>query len=206
MTGLPRPDVQDISDAGQAIRHIHDLGRKIVTFAGFSSNGYEDPAGVERYMSSVLDELDPHADVVCCGATPMGIGAVYALAASRGFTTIGIVSANARKEEVAFADDVDIVYVIEDEAWGGYIDEQGTPSPTSRVMVDASDLLVFIGGGNDIARDEYDYAERQRGKPVRFYPADMNHAAAIDKARRNGQPVPTNFRGALALYLEAKRK
>lgn len=205
MTELPGPDVHQMSDADRAIRDIHALGGRIVTFLGFSSNGYEDQADVERYLSSVLDELDPHGDVVCCGATPMGIGAVYALAASRGFRTIGIVSANAQKEQVAFADGVDIVFVIQDEAWGGYIDEQGTPSPTSRVMVDASDLLVFIGG-NDIARDEYDYAERQRGKPVRFYPADMNHAAAIDKARRNGQLVPTNFGGALALHLDAKRK
>lgn len=80
---------------------------------------------------------------------------MYEPAARRGFTTIGIVSSNAQKEQVSFANDVNIVYVIEDDAWGGYIDGSQTPSPTSSVMVEASDVLIFIGGG-DIARHEYD--------------------------------------------------
>ncbi|WP_321960044.1 hypothetical protein [Paraburkholderia sp. J7] len=191
-------------DADLAIRAIRDLGRRIVTFSGFSSNGYEDQSDVQRIICEVLDKLDPRTDIVCSGATRMGIGAVYALASSRGFESLGIVSTRARKEHVPFADDVDIVYVIEDESWGGYIDKRGTPSPTSRVMVDVSDMLVFIGGG-DIARDEYDYAKRRR-KAVEFFVADANHAAAIDQARRRGEPAPTDFRGSLALHCEAETK
>jgi hypothetical protein len=55
-------------------------------------------------------------------------------------------------------------------------------------------------GGNAIARDELDEA-RRRGKPVTFIPADMNHALAIEKARKSGDPPPTDFRGeAHALF------
>jgi hypothetical protein len=187
-----------MNDAAQAIRAIRDLGGRVVTFSGFSSNGYEDRAGMERIVSGILDELDATSDIVCSGATSVGIGAVYALAAARGFRSIGIVSANALREQVQFADDVKIVFVIADDTWGGFIDKHGTPSPTSRVMVDASDELIFIGGG-DIARDEYEYASRV--KTPRFFAADMNHDLAIRKAMRQGQPPPSDFRGALEKYL-----
>ena len=203
MTGNTRAKLRQISDADQAIREIRELRRRIVTFSGFSSNGYEDRTALEHLMSYVLDELDPAADIVCSGATSMGIGAIYALAASREFRTIGIVSSKVQKEASSFADNVDIVFVIEDDTWGGYIDNNKTLSPTSRVMVHSSDLLVFIGGG-DIARDEYDYAAR-RGQSVRVFAADMNHAALIDKARRKGKGAPTDFKGALANNIETGR-
>jgi hypothetical protein len=55
-------------------------------------------------------------------------------------------------------------------------------------MVEVSDLMIAFGGG-EIARDELEEM-RRRGKPVRFVPADMNHAVAIAKAAAKGHPAP----------------
>ena len=122
---------------------------------------------------------------------------VYPIALRKGFRTIGIVSSRAEKEAAAMSVDVEVVYVVKDDTWGG---RQGTDlSPTSEAIVEACDEMIGIGGGA-IARDELEEA-RRRGKPVTFFPADMNHALATDKARRSGDPPPTDFHGeARALF------
>lgn len=199
MTGNNEKRVVRINCADDALREIRGLSRRIVTFSGFSAAGYEQEATVLALLSTKFHTLNPATDIVCSGATAAGIGAVYRLAAKRRFQTIGIVSSVAEREQVSFANDVGIVFVIEDETWGGYIDGTRTPSPTSRVMIEASDQLIFIGGG-DVARDEYEYAVESH-KPVSFDAADMNHSAAIEKARRKEKPAPTEFGGALAEYL-----
>jgi hypothetical protein len=64
-------------------------------------------------------------------------------------------------------------------------------------------LKVFLSraiGGGEVTRDEF-LAARAAGKPTRFIAADMHHGAAIDKARRQGQPPPVEFGGALAAAL-----
>jgi hypothetical protein len=61
-------------------------------------------------------------------------------------------------------------------------------------MVENSDVLVAIGGG-EVARDELN-AGRRLGKKVQFIPADMNHEIARERARKRGEPAPTDFRGA----------
>ncbi len=58
----------------------------------------------------------------------------------------------------------------------------GKLSPTSAVIVGSADEMIAIGGG-EIARDEA-VAAKAKGKKVRYIAADMNHAAAIKKARR----------------------
>ena len=62
--------------------------------------------------------------------------------------------------------------------------------------------MICIGGGS-IARDEYMTAEKLN-KSVRFEEADMNHAWAVEKARRKGEPEPRDFRGLLHEYLEQR--
>jgi NAD(P)H-hydrate repair Nnr-like enzyme with NAD(P)H-hydrate epimerase domain len=71
-------------------------------------------------------------------------------------------------------------------------------------MVGSSDVIVAIGGG-DVGRDEY-LAARHAGKDVRFIPADMNHAAANDKALQRGLAPPADYAGALAAALAAGGK
>lgn len=70
-------------------------------------------------------------------------------------------------------------------------------------MVTVSDHLVAFGGG-DVARDEF-LAARNLGKKTQFFPADMNHDIAIKKAAKNGQPAPTDFRGALGAVMVTSR-
>jgi hypothetical protein len=184
-----------------AIALVRAPGRSIITFLGFSGSGYEDPPAVERAIAKVLDALNPASVIICAGATSDGIGIVYPLAKKRGFTTIGIVSAIAEKEGVGFSPDVDTVFVIADDTWGGR-DTSGRLSPTSAVMVGSTDEMFAIGGG-EIARDEA-MAAREKGKKVRYIAADMNHAAAIKKAREKRQPEPHDFRDTLHPYFDAK--
>jgi hypothetical protein len=189
------------ADAEAATARIREAGRSVVAFVGFSGAGYEDAAGVERAIAKLLDDLSPISVLICAGATPEGIGAVYPLAKKRGFTTIGIVSALAEKEGATFSQDVDTVFVIADDTWGG-LDADGKLSQTSSAMVGAADEMIAVGGG-EIARDEI-AAAMAMGKKVRYIVADMNHAAAIRKAREKRQPEPDDFRGAVQVYFDRK--
>jgi predicted Rossmann-fold nucleotide-binding protein len=192
--GRDAPDVRD-ADSAQIGAWFAARGLRVLTFLGYSDAGYEDPAAMLAHAGRVLDAFDPAGALVSIGATPGGIGAVYALAKSRGFTTVGIVSSQAREAGVALADDVDVVFYVADAAWGGYLPGSSTQlSPTSQAVVEHSDLVVAIGGGA-VARDELDAAMRL-GKPTRFIPAQMNHAAARAAAARKGLDAPVDFRGA----------
>jgi hypothetical protein len=182
------------TNADAAITRIRKAGRSVTTFVGFSGSGYEDARAVECVIARVLDDLTPTSVLICAGATPEGIGAVYPLAKKRGFTTIGVVSAIAEKEGATFSQDVDTVFVIVDDTWGG-LNADGKLSPTSSAMVGAADEMIAIGGG-EIARDEI-AAAMAMGKRVRYIVADMNHAAAIKKAEEARQPAPDDFRGAV---------
>ena len=168
--------------------------RQVLTFAGYSGAGYQDPAAMLAQAGRILDTHRPDRVLVNVGATAQGIGAVYELARQRGFTTIGIVSSLARDENVALSPCVDHVFFIADRSWGGLLPGTRRLSPTLRAVVAASSSIVAIGGG-EIARDE-GLAARRLGKPVTFFPADMNHEATRAKARQRGQPEPQDFRGA----------
>lgn len=172
---------------------FRDAGKTVLTFAGYSGAGYEDPAAMRAAAQRVLDEFDPARTLVNIGATEEGIGAVYELAKRRGFVTTGIVSTQARESKTPLSPHVDHVFFVEDASWGG-LQEDGKLSPTSQAMVDHSSVMVAIGGG-EVARDEM-RAARRAGKPVRFIPADMNHRQALETAQRKGQPAPQDFRGA----------
>lgn len=183
-----------IAEGEAALRAwVGQQGRQVLSFVGYSGAGYEDPDAMRAIVGRVLDGLDPARTVVAAGATAEGIGAVYALARQRGFLTLGIVSSQARDEGVALSPHVDRVFYIPDATWGGRL-PQGGLAPTSAAVVGVSDVLVGIGGG-EIARDEL-LAAREAGKAVSFFPADMHHQAARDKAAARGQPAPQDFRGA----------
>ena len=142
----------------------------------------------------MLSKFEPRRTLVNIGATEEGIGAVYDLAKGRGFATIGIVSALAREESVALSRCVDDVFFVRDTTWGGRLPGSSALSPTSTAIVQASRMIVGIGGGA-IARDEMT-AARRAGKRVIFVPADMDQERAREAARAKGQPPPTDFRGA----------
>jgi hypothetical protein len=169
---------------------------KVLTFLGYSGAGYEDPSAMLAEANRILAENNPRSTIVNIGATAEGIGAVYEAAKGKGFLTTGIVSTQAKDAHVALSPCVDFVFYVKDATWGGFAPGTEELSPTSAAMVESSDVLVAIGGG-EVARDELTAAKRA-GKKVTFIPADMNHALAVEKARKKGQPEPTDFRGAAA--------
>jgi hypothetical protein len=185
----------------QVRSHFAGDGRRVVTFLGYSGAGYEDRAAMLEHAGRILARLDPKRTVINIGATRDGIGAVYRVAKRRGFATTGIVSMEAKRVDAELSPCVDLVFFVADNTWGGYLPGTQSLSPTSEAMVTASDRLVAIGGG-EVARDEL-LAARTLGKPVTFIPADMNHVAAVKKAARRGDPLPTDFRGAAAQAMQA---
>ena len=175
-------------------RFINKSGLKLLTFAGYSAAGYEDPQTMLKQASLRLNATSPSQTLVNIGATAEGIGAVYELAKSRGFQTIGIVSSLARDQAVPLSSCVDHVFFINDSSWGGRVANTNQLSATSQAIVDNSSAIFGIGGG-EIARDEI-LAARRLGKQVSWMPADLNHQIAIEKARKQGKAKPTDFRGA----------
>jgi hypothetical protein len=170
-------------------------GMQVLTFLGYSGAGYEDEAAMLAQAERILARFDPKTTIVNIGATAEGIGAVYKRAKAKGFVTSGIVSTQARENKVPLSPCVDFVFFVQDETWGGIRPGTDKLSPTSTAMVESSDVLVAIGGG-EVARDELTAAKRS-GKRVEFIPADMNHQVAREKAQKKGQPPPTDFGGAV---------
>jgi hypothetical protein len=173
----------------------------VLTFAGFSGAGYENPAAMIENASEILRKQDPEKTLINIGATRDGIGAVYEVAKAMGFTTMGIVSSLAQAEGVALSPCVDYVFYVQDDSWGGRVRGEERLSPTSEAIVEVSSAFVGIGGG-EVARDELS-AARKRGRPVVFIPADMNHRRAREKALKRGEPAPTDFRGSAHAGLAA---
>jgi hypothetical protein len=169
---------------------------RVLTFLGYSALEYEDKPAMLKEAERILNRYERDKTLVNLGATPEGIGAVYELAKQKGFLTTGIVSSQALANKAALSPCVDVVFYVKDDTWGGFLPGTGRLSPTSTAMVENSDVIVAIGGG-EVARDELTVA-KQLGKRVRFIPADMNHQIALEKARQKGQPEPTDFRGAAA--------
>lgn len=172
----------------------------VLTFVGYSGAEYENRPMMIQQAEQMLGTFDPKQTIVNIGATAEGIGAVYEVAKRKGFTTSGIVSTQAKDNNVALSPCVDIVWFVRDDTWGGFLPGSETLSPTSTAMVENSDVVVAIGGG-EVGRDEL-IAAKRAGKRVQFIPADMNHKIALDKALRKGQPAPTDFRGAAATAAE----
>jgi hypothetical protein len=168
--------------------------KAVLTFVGYSGAGYEDQVSMLKQAERVLGEYDPAKTIVNIGATPEGIGAVYELAKRKGFVTTGIVSSQARQYNAKLSPYVDYAFYVEDSTWGGLVPGTKELSPTSKAMVENSDVMIGIGGG-EVTRDEL-LAARRLGKKVHFIPADMNHQKARETARKKKLAEPTDFRGA----------
>lgn len=171
-----------------------ERGARVVSLLGYSDAGYEDPRALLEHAAHLLEAEDPQRTIINIGGTAGGIGSVYEIARRRGFTTTGIVSSQARELGLALSPWVDFVFFVPDPLWGGRVPGTQRLSDTSQTIVDVSDLLVAIGGG-EVARDELEAAMRV-GKPLRFIAADMNHGIALANAARKNLPAPTDFRGA----------
>lgn len=175
----------------QVKNEIRKPGKKVVTFAGYSSAEYENKKEMLSQARAILSALDPKTTIINIGATPDGIGAVYEIAKDLGFETIGIVSEKGLTYGVSTF--VDKVFFIQDSSWGGFIPGTNKLSPTSETIIEISDQFIAIGGGQ-IAAEEMSEA-LNAGRKVTFIAADMNHNKAITTAQSKGQPIPSDFRG-----------
>jgi hypothetical protein len=167
--------------------------KTVLSFYGYSGMGYEDEKAMFEIARKVLSRYSTETTLVNIGVTSVGIGAIYPLAKSMGFTTTGIVTSLALDHPAGISDAVDYICFVKDNQWGGNLPNSDQLSPTSKAMAECSDILVGIGGGG-ISEAEM-LAGKAQGKPVYFYPADMNHARAIQYAKRMGLPPPESFRG-----------
>jgi len=180
-------------DADEAVAFMKSLNKTVITFFGYSGSGYENDNAMLDVVSRILLSNSPESALVNIGATSEGLGKAYRLAKSMGFTTTGIVSNLALEYPESISEYVDHVCFIKDTQWGGKIPDSDEMSPTSKAMVQCSDLLIGIGG-NAISRDELLYG-RKLGKPVEFYAAEVNHEWSIRRARTRNQPDPEDFMG-----------
>lgn len=169
------------------------LEKKVISFFGYSDS-YQDEEAMLDIARNVLAEYSPGTWLLNAGATRGGIGAVYPIAKALGFITTGIVSSRVLADLDGISAAVDYVCIVRDNQWGGRLPGSNLLSPTSQAMVACSDVLIGIGG-NEISRDEMLAGEAQ-GKPVRFYPAEINHESLTRRARSKGLPEPQSFRGA----------
>jgi len=195
------PEIREATPA-EIAQAFRDRKQFVLTFLGYSGAEYDDAESMLRQAAAVLDAHDPARTVVNIGATAEGIGAVYELARRKGFPTTGIVSTQARDQQVSLSPAVQQVYFVKDSTWGGFLPGTRTLSPTSAAMVAVSDLLVAIGGG-DVARDELQ-AARESGKRVQIIAADMNHRIATEKAQKKGLAAPADFQGPVSILAEAQ--
>ena len=122
--------------------------KTVLTLLGYSGADYEDKAALLAHATEILDRADPKSTIVNIGATSDGIGVVYELAKKKGFATSGIVSTQARESKASISPCVDVVFFVKDASWGGFIEGTERLSPTSTAMVEVSDRLVAIGGGD----------------------------------------------------------
>jgi hypothetical protein len=188
----------------EAVSFIKGLGKTMLTFYGFSGMGYEDEQEMLGIARDVLSKYSPETTLVNIGASSTGIGAIYPLAKSMGYETAGIISTEALEYLEEISDAVDHICFIEDNQWGGKLPNSNELSPTSRAMVECSDILVGIGGGG-ISLDEM-LAGHEQGKEILYFPADMNHERASRQAENKGLPPPQSFKGAAHETLSGIKK
>ena len=110
----------------------------------------------------------------------------------------------AKQCNVALSPYVDYVFYVEDATWGGFLKGTERLPPTSEAMVENSNIVIGIGGG-EVSRDEL-VAARRSGKKIRFIPADINHQKARETARKKRLPAPTDFHGAAHAVFEAEKR
>jgi hypothetical protein len=168
--------------------------KHVLTFAGFGELGYQDTTFVESIIRDELGRWNPTEILINSGTLLRvggheGIAMVYRLAKELGIETSGIhpsISFGwADSHPVSpFADNV---YFVEDETWGGCLDDQFHPSPTLKVLLAVTDELIVIGGGKHAAEELAAFL--QNGKLVKYFPAQMNHHATMKWCAESGAEI-----------------
>jgi len=176
--------------ADEVIMQIKALGTKVYTLFGYSALGYENKESVFAQIKTDLGRLDPAEWVINIGATEEGIGGAYKIAKDLGFKTIGIVSTQALSYSGNFSPYVDIIYIVNDPNWGGFVPGTHTLAEATKAYLGVSDYIAAYGGGENTAvilREA-----KKLGITLSYAPADMNH----EQARRQSHAEAPDFKGA----------
>lgn len=188
-------DRQPVLQPAEVVRALR-IGRKhVVTFAGYGELGYQDEASLERAAASILGGFDPATTIVNTGTLltdgfKTGIAAIYPVARALGFETTGIHPSIAlsRPERHSLARAVTRVYFVGDATWGGLLPATREPSQTLQALLQASDELVAIGGGEHTAQEIEAFLAH--GKPVRFFAAAMHAETTRRWCQDKGLALP----------------
>ncbi|HXM56681.1 MAG TPA: hypothetical protein VOB72_14890 [Candidatus Dormibacteraeota bacterium] len=183
--------------------------RHVVYFAGYGELGYEQEERVRSVANDVLSNWTAASVLVHAGTLLRvgghdGIAQVYSIARTLGMETTGIYPSVAMScgDTHRVSPCCDHVFFVEDVTWGGFLEATDVPSPTLRLHLDVSDEIVVIGGGKHAADELRAFASF--GKPVRYFPAEMNHTKTLEWSRVAGVRV-TDLRGAAHAVWEQLR-
>lgn len=163
----------------EIIEMIAKKRKKVYTFFGYSALQYEDEQKLLLATKDELSQLSPSEYIVCIGATQEGIGKVYEVAKSLGFETIGVVSTQALTYSGKFSDHVDMIYIVNDDNWGGFVPYTNKLAETTKTFLAVSDTISAYGGGENtaITLEQADIL----GITTKFTSMDMNHTLAKKK-------------------------
>jgi hypothetical protein len=172
-------DATDPLSSEEIIELVRSQRKKIYTIFGYSALGYESQADMLACVRERLSKVSPQEWIVAIGATEEGVGACYEIAKQLGFTTIGIVSTQALSYSGKFSDFVDMIYIVNDDLWGGYIPGTKKLAETTKTFLSISDTVLALGGGENTAVT----LEKAKsiGLPFEYIPFDMNHDIAKER-------------------------
>jgi len=119
--------VRGVSDPAEIRKIIQGDCKEceIISFGGFSGQGYKDPAQMVAAFDKFIagpPPKDPSKVIISAGGTPEGIGAIYSRAKEKGFRTAGVVSEEALKygdNGIKQSYNVDVMVYVPDSSWGG---------------------------------------------------------------------------------------
>ena len=184
----------------EVIQFFSLQNKDVFSFAGFGELGYEKKERVEKIILDILESIDPFQSIVNSGTLlrkegEEGIAMVYRLAKSKGFMTTGIHPSIALdfSETHPISPFCDFSFYVEDDTWGGYLNDRFDPSPTLNVLLQVTHDMIVIGGGKHAADELSAFIKNQ--KKVRYFPAEMNQGATsewCERARIN----PLDLKGA----------
>jgi len=178
--GAALPERSRVYQRSALVSELTRRAQSFVTFIGFGELGYEDEGAMRSVVRAELDARSRETTIVNTGTLikagfHAGIADVYREAKAMGFRTTGIHPSLALRDPGRYrlSPFVDEVFFVEDDSWGGCLEETGEPSPTLQVLVAVSGEVLAIGGGRHAADEVREFV--RQGVPVRFHEAEMNH-------------------------------
>lgn len=181
--------------ADEVIEMITKRNKKVYTLFGYSALDYEDKDELINKLRSELETLSSAEYIICIGATEEGIGLGYKVAKDLGFETIGVVSTQALSYSGKFSDFVDMIYIVNDDLWGGFVPYSNKLAETTKTFLSISDTISAYGGGANTAIT-LEQADKL-GIKTKFTPMQMS----AEKAKKKNI---TNLQGEANAYWSKK--